>query len=130
MASSTAPCARVGVRLNGRTVCAAAESVREREGGQTERFTHAWAIHSPITAVSTHTCANTHLGASAASATVHQSDVGIKGESHRSDTFQIRFVFEENAADRKVAQSCARLFESEIPGFIGAYNDKKRKAAK
>lgn len=56
--------------------------------------------------------------------------MGIKGESHRSNTFQIHFVFEENAADRKVAQSCARLFESEIPGFISAYNDKKRKAAK
>lgn len=53
--------------------------------------------------------------------------MGIKGESHRSDTFQIHFVFEENAADRKVAQSCARLFESEIPGFISAYNDKKGK---
>lgn len=38
MASSTAPCARVGVRLNGRTVCAAAESVRER--GRPDRAFH------------------------------------------------------------------------------------------
>lgn len=110
-------CVCVGVCLNGGTVCIGAAAECEREAGQTECFTHAWAIHSPITAVS-------FCGLSAASGTVRQSDVGIKGELHRSmphvrckESAQIHVVFKEDAAD-VLAQSSACLFESKIPGFI------------
>lgn len=63
--------------------CARAAAAERAREARRCVFTHAWSIHSPIAVVSTHTLIRIS-GLSDASATVHQSSMGIKGELHRS----------------------------------------------